>query len=86
MSGMARPAALHRVLSTNKLDQVTEGNALVKALTPSAEVPEKGGHGLLLVFKPGIHELERVCVWCYKLSNLLLRQVRTVSALEQWHM
>jgi len=51
ISGIPRPEALHQVQSTNGLDQVTEANALVKALIPAAEVLEEGGHGLLLVLR-----------------------------------
>ncbi len=33
-----------------------------------------------MVLKPGMEELDNVWVWGNKLSNLLLRQVRTISA------
>jgi len=40
-----------------------------------------------MVFEPGIHELERVWVWCYKLMlpGQVCIWVCTISAPERWH-
>ena len=48
MSGMARPAGLHKLYCMNGPDKVTYANALVHALILIAKVSEEGGHDLLL--------------------------------------
>ena len=49
MSGVPRPKGLHQVQNTNRVDQDTEANALVKAFILVAEVLEEGGHSPQLV-------------------------------------